>query len=107
VVKTRIQIDPALKGNSLLSGGRAIVAKEGTRGLLTGFAPTAVGYLFQGGGKFMGYEFFVGDLRESLGEGLQRADLRKMSRKSNLWSWPGRKKPPWQIERLFTSEVLL
>jgi solute carrier family 25 phosphate transporter 3 len=62
VVKTRIQIDPALKGNSLLSGGRAIVAKEGTRGLLTGFGPTAVGYLFQGGAKFAGYEFFVSKL---------------------------------------------
>jgi len=26
--------------------------------LLTGFGPTAVGYAIQGGGKFMGYEFF-------------------------------------------------
>lgn len=56
VVKTRIQIDPALKGMSLLSGGRHIVAAEGTRGLLTGFGPTAVGYLLQGGAKFAGYE---------------------------------------------------
>ncbi|KAK8869814.1 hypothetical protein IAR55_000382 [Kwoniella newhampshirensis] len=56
VVKTRIQIDPALKGFSLLSGGRSIVAAEGTKGLLTGFGPTAVGYLFQGGAKFAGYE---------------------------------------------------
>ncbi|KAI9638257.1 mitochondrial carrier domain-containing protein [Dioszegia hungarica] len=56
VVKTRIQIDPALKGNSLLVAGRKIVAAEGTKGLLTGFGPTAVGYLFQGGAKFAGYE---------------------------------------------------
>lgn len=56
VVKTRIQIDSALKGKSLLSGGRQIIAAEGTKGLLTGFAPTAVGYLFQGGAKFAGYE---------------------------------------------------
>ncbi|WWC69456.1 uncharacterized protein I206_103396 [Kwoniella pini CBS 10737] len=56
VVKTRIQIDPALKGYSLLAGGRSIVAAEGTKGLLTGFGPTAVGYLFQGGAKFAGYE---------------------------------------------------
>lgn len=56
VVKTRIQIDPALKGNSLLTAGRKIVAAEGPRGLLTGFGPTAVGYLFQGGAKFAGYE---------------------------------------------------
>ncbi|KAL7423949.1 Delta(24)-sterol C-methyltransferase [Cryptotrichosporon argae] len=56
VVKTRIQIDPALKGHSLLSGGRHIVAHEGAKGLLTGFGPTAVGYFFQGGAKFAGYE---------------------------------------------------
>lgn len=45
VVKTRIQIDPALKGNSLLTAGRKIVAAEGPGGLLTGFGPTAAGYL--------------------------------------------------------------
>ncbi|ODN83150.1 hypothetical protein L202_01348 [Cryptococcus amylolentus CBS 6039] len=56
VVKTRIQIDPALKGFSLLKGGRQIVAAEGAKGLLTGFSATAVGYLFQGGAKFAGYE---------------------------------------------------
>lgn len=59
VVKTRIQIDPALKGNSLLTAGRKIVAAEGTKGLLTGFGPTAVGYFFQGGAKFAGYEAAV------------------------------------------------
>jgi solute carrier family 25 phosphate transporter 3 len=58
VVKTRIQIDPGLKGHSLLSGGRLIVANEGPRGLLTGFGPTAVGYLVQGGAKFAGYEYW-------------------------------------------------
>lgn len=26
--------------------------------MLTGFGPTAAGYLVQGGAKFMGYEFF-------------------------------------------------
>ena len=31
VVKTRIQIDPALKGHSLLGGGRKIVAAEGPK----------------------------------------------------------------------------
>jgi hypothetical protein len=58
VVKTRIQVDPALKGHSLLSGGRLITANEGSRALLTGFGPTAVGYLIQGGAKFAGYEFW-------------------------------------------------
>jgi len=58
VVKTRIQIDPVLKRDNLLSGGRRIIAAEGPRGLLTGFGPTAVGYLVQGGAKFAGYEFW-------------------------------------------------
>ncbi|KAI0917198.1 hypothetical protein AcW1_007544 [Taiwanofungus camphoratus] len=58
VVKTRIQIDPALKNRSLLSGGRYIVANEGPSALLTGFGPTAVGYLVQGGAKFSGYEYW-------------------------------------------------
>ncbi|KAH8114745.1 mitochondrial carrier [Phellopilus nigrolimitatus] len=58
VVKTRIQIDPALARHSLLAAGRKIVAAEGPTGLLTGFGPTAVGYFIQGGGKFAGYEFW-------------------------------------------------
>jgi solute carrier family 25 (mitochondrial phosphate transporter), member 3 len=58
VVKTRIQIDPALSRHSLLSAGRKIVASEGPSGLLTGFGPTAVGYLVQGGAKFAGYEYW-------------------------------------------------
>ena len=43
----------------MVTAGRSIIAAEGPKGLLTGFAPTAVGYLFQGGAKFVGYEFFV------------------------------------------------
>ncbi|OAA66702.1 mitochondrial phosphate carrier protein [Niveomyces insectorum RCEF 264] len=69
VVKTRIQVDDAMKGLNMVSAARRIVAGEGARALLTGFGPTAVGYLVQGGGKFAGYEFFkkryvdlVGDL---------------------------------------------
>lgn len=58
VVKTRIQVDDAMKGLNMLKAGRSIVAKEGASALLTGFGPTAVGYLVQGGGKFAGYEFF-------------------------------------------------
>ncbi|KJZ78595.1 hypothetical protein HIM_01986 [Hirsutella minnesotensis 3608] len=58
VVKTRIQVDDGLKGYNMLRAGRSIVAKEGASALLTGFGPTAVGYLVQGGGKFAGYEFF-------------------------------------------------
>ncbi|KAJ7927973.1 mitochondrial carrier domain-containing protein [Mycena leptocephala] len=58
VVKTRIQIDPAYKGLGILSGTRLTIAKEGPAALLTGFGPTAVGYLAQGGAKFAGYEFW-------------------------------------------------
>lgn len=47
VVKTRIQIDPALKGVNMVSAARQIVAKGGTAALMTGFGPTAVGYLLQ------------------------------------------------------------
>ncbi len=63
----RIQIDPALKRNSMLTAGRKIVAAEGTAGLLTGFGPTAVGYLVQGGAKFAGYEFWKKKLVEMAG----------------------------------------
>jgi len=58
VVKTRIQIDPALAKHSFVSGTRYIIANDGPAALLTGFGPTAVGYLVQGGAKFAGYEFW-------------------------------------------------
>lgn len=58
MVKTRIQIDPAFRSHSFVSGTRHIIKVEGARGLLTGFGPTAVGYLAQGGAKFAGYEFW-------------------------------------------------
>lgn len=65
----------------MLTAGRSIVAAEGAAGLLTGmfasininmcslrnpfslnrtgFGPTAVGYLAQGGAKFAGYECVI------------------------------------------------
>ncbi|ESK90444.1 phosphate transport protein mir1 [Moniliophthora roreri MCA 2997] len=58
VVKTRIQVDPTYKGLGIFSGTRQIVANEGSAALLTGFGPTAVGYLAQGGAKFAGYEYW-------------------------------------------------
>lgn len=42
VVKTRIQIDPSFKGAGMLSTGRQIIAKEGTKGLFTGCVPCPV-----------------------------------------------------------------
>ncbi|KAH8104701.1 mitochondrial carrier [Cristinia sonorae] len=68
VVKTRIQVDPALAKHSLLSGGRVIVANEGAKALLTGFGPTAVGYLVQGGAKFAGYEYWKKQLVQIAGD---------------------------------------
>jgi len=68
VIKTRIQIDPALARHSLLSGGRYIVAKQGPSALLTGFGPTAVGYLVQGGAKFAGYEYWKKKFVEVAGD---------------------------------------
>ncbi|KAF7288537.1 hypothetical protein HMN09_01382700 [Mycena chlorophos] len=58
VVKTRIQVDPAFKGLGIISGTRLVLTKESPAALLTGFGPTAVGYLAQGGAKFAGYEFW-------------------------------------------------
>ncbi|KAL4251781.1 mitochondrial carrier family protein [Abortiporus biennis] len=68
VVKTRIQVDPQLARQSLLSGGKYIVKNEGATALLTGFGPTAVGYLVQGGGKFAGYEFWKKQFAQIAGD---------------------------------------
>jgi solute carrier family 25 (mitochondrial phosphate transporter), member 3 len=67
VVKTRIQVDPSLRGKGLLSAGRSIVSAEGPAALLTGFGPTAVGYFVQGGIKFAGYEFWKGTIINATG----------------------------------------
>lgn len=68
VVKTRIQIDPAFKGAGFVSGTRQVIAKEGASALLTGFGPTAVGYLAQGGAKFAGYEMWKKKFVEIAGD---------------------------------------
>ena len=67
VVKTRIQVDPSLRGKGMFYAGRSIVANEGPAALLTGFGPTAVGYFVQGGIKFSGYEFWKGTLINATG----------------------------------------
>jgi len=67
VIKTRIQIDPQHKGQNMLTAGRSIVAKSGPGVLMTGFGPTAVGYLLQGGAKFAGYEYWKLKLIEYAG----------------------------------------
>jgi solute carrier family 25 phosphate transporter 3 len=65
-----------MKGLNMLRAGRKIVAGEGAAALLTGFGPTAVGYLVQGGAKFAGYEFFKKTFVDLSG-GLEAAQQRR------------------------------
>jgi solute carrier family 25 phosphate transporter 3 len=58
VVKTRLQLEAAGSKMGMMSMARSIIASEGPAGLMTGFGPTAVGYLIQGGTKFCGFEAF-------------------------------------------------
>ncbi|WFD25182.1 hypothetical protein MNAN1_000148 [Malassezia nana] len=67
VVKTRLQLEPLGSKETMLSMARSIVVRDGPTGLLTGFGPTAVGYLIQGGAKFCGYEFFKKLFIDTLG----------------------------------------
>ncbi|GAA5969848.1 hypothetical protein JCM11641_008059 [Rhodosporidiobolus odoratus] len=72
VVKTRMQLEPQLKKLGMVGTTRHVVAEEGLKGLATGFGSTAVGYFFQGGAKFAGYEFFKLKLAEASGENAVR-----------------------------------
>ena len=58
VVKTRIQLDPAVYNRGLIGGFRQVIQNEGAGALLTGIGPTFAGYFLQGAFKFGGYEFF-------------------------------------------------
>ncbi|KAK2756753.1 Cu/Pi carrier [Arachnomyces sp. PD_36] len=57
LVKCRRQVDPSIY-KSNISAWRSIFAKEGFRGVFFGWAPTFVGYSFQGAGKYGFYEAF-------------------------------------------------
>lgn len=57
LVKCRIQTNPAKYGN-IINGFKVTYADDGARGLLRGWAPTAIGYSLQGLGKFGFYEVF-------------------------------------------------
>jgi solute carrier family 25 (mitochondrial phosphate transporter), member 3 len=57
VVKCNMQVNPA-KYTNMMGGIRTILAEEGVRGILKGWAPTAIGYSLQGAGKFGLYEAF-------------------------------------------------
>ncbi|KAL9053361.1 MAG: hypothetical protein Q9162_004802 [Coniocarpon cinnabarinum] len=57
LVKCRRQVDPKIYSSNL-QAWRQIGAKEGLRGIFFGWAPTFVGYSFQGAGKYGFYEIF-------------------------------------------------
>lgn len=48
VVKTRMQLSPEVYNDGMVGGFRKVIASEGAGALLTGLAPTAVGYFVQG-----------------------------------------------------------
>lgn len=53
----QLQVDPK-KYSSISKGFSTIIKEQGARGLLKGWAPTLVGYSFQGACKFGFYEYF-------------------------------------------------
>ncbi|CCK68460.1 Mir1p KNAG_0B00110 [Huiozyma naganishii CBS 8797] len=58
VVKTRIQLEPAVYNKGMVGSFKKIIGEEGAGALLTGFGPTLLGYSVQGAFKFGGYEVF-------------------------------------------------
>jgi solute carrier family 25 (mitochondrial phosphate transporter), member 3 len=57
LVKCRRQVEPTIY-KSNIDGWKKIISGEGVRGIFTGWAPTFVGYSFQGAGKYGAYEVF-------------------------------------------------
>merc|ERR1712110_907302 len=57
LVKCWLQVDAA-KYKNLGNGFKLTLAEDGVRGLAKGWAPTLIGYSFQGIGKFGFYEVF-------------------------------------------------
>jgi len=68
VVKTRMQLEPALSELGMVGAARTIVKEGGAGALTAGLAPTAFGYLLQGSFKFGGFEFFKVNLAEKYGD---------------------------------------
>ncbi|UXI22431.1 FERM domain-containing protein 4A-like [Sarcoptes scabiei] len=69
LVKCRIQTNPA-KYKNIAHGFKVTYAEDGTRGLVRGWAPTAIGYSLQGLGKFGFYELFKILYGNAIGEEL-------------------------------------
>jgi len=68
VVKTRMQLQPTVYNQGMVSAFKKVVAEEGAGALATGLGPTAVGYFVQGWFKFGGVEFFKIQMSGFLGE---------------------------------------
>ncbi|KAG0051869.1 mitochondrial phosphate carrier protein [Gryganskiella cystojenkinii] len=68
VVKTRIQLEPAIFNKGMRSGFRQVIQAEGATALLTGFGPTFTGYFLQGAFKFGGVEFWKKTFIDALGQ---------------------------------------
>ena len=68
VVKTRMQLDPALGAMGMGGTFSHIIKTEGSGALATGLVPTAVGYFVQGWFKFGGFEYFKVNLARSYGD---------------------------------------
>ncbi|KAI8380509.1 mitochondrial phosphate carrier protein 2 [Choanephora cucurbitarum] len=67
LVKCRNQVNPGLyKGT--FDGWKKISKAEGLRGVFTGIGPTAIGYSFQGAGKYGFYEIFKYKYAKMAGE---------------------------------------
>lgn len=58
VVKTRMQLEPTVYKDGMISSFRQVIKNEGASALLTGIGPTFSGYFLQGAFKFGGYEVF-------------------------------------------------
>jgi len=67
LVKCRIQVNKE-KYKSIGNGFKVTVAEGGARGLVLGWAPTAIGYTMQGICKFGFYEFFKNVYSGMIGE---------------------------------------
>ena len=67
LVKCRIQVNKE-KYKSIGNGFKVTMAEGGARGLVLGWAPTAIGYTMQGICKFGFYEFFKNVYSGMIGE---------------------------------------
>ncbi len=69
LVKCRRQVDASLY-TSNLQGWKTIIKTEGFGGIFTGLGATAIGYSFQGAGKYGFYEFFKEQYAKAVGPDL-------------------------------------